>query len=204
MKLGLRTSNDLAFDMQKKMRARMAKVFDRPTPAVIRAVQVDKAVGNGPSFVSTVSLKSTDSDFQQRLNVLAQTEEFGGTLTPGEVGRKVLSVPGYNSPLLNRYGSINRGAIAAIMSAGTYRKSQVGIFTVNGHEGLWQRVGKDGHELRLLALFEQSAVYKPRLGFYDTARAVMADAASFATARVARINGSKGNDAGPDASPANV
>lgn len=199
--VAMRALNNAAFQVRAGLQAhiRSPGTFDRPTPAVVSAVRVQKATRE--NLRAIVFFGHPDPAFQQRLNALGQLEESGGVATPDTFGRKRISVPlkastqggpGGSVPILNRYGGMRKDAMRRLT-----KRPDVFVGLANGKPGtlgIYQRYEGDirrtvsglatrgaggrfasrsetvrGEKLRLLVALEKRTKYKPKMGFYRTA-----------------------------------
>ena len=111
-----------------------------------------------------------------------------------ETGGERVRMPGW--PILtpvdvavNAYGNIPRALVRKLLA----EPENYFVAKIRGTYGLWERTARSGQRhvlrgqrgLRLLIAFRERAVYRPRFGFYDHARASIA--ANFRPARSAGL-----------------
>ena len=164
-------ANDAAFSAKEKLQEHMARVFDRPTPAVIRAVQVKKA-SPAPTATATIFLGHRDPAFQARLNNIGARQERGGVARPADVGRKSWAVPVRQKT--NGYGGLSRGTIPRLLKQKSVFVGRPGgrWGGGQGQYGVYRRVrGRTGRgRLILLVALERQARYPKRMDFVRTGR----------------------------------
>ncbi|PHK94130.1 hypothetical protein CR162_15315 [Pseudoroseomonas rhizosphaerae] len=164
-------ANDAAFEARAKVQEHMRMVFDRPTPGVLRAVQVKKATP-APTATATVFLGHSDPGFQRRLNALGQKQERGGVARPSDVGRKSWAVP--IRQRTNGFGGLNRGTVPRLLRQKLVFVGRPGgrWGGGQGQYGVYRRArGRAGRgRLILLVALEQQARYPKRMAFVRTGR----------------------------------
>lgn len=192
------TLNNVAFDVQKRQRERMAKVFDRPTPLVTRAWAVKKA--------KKTHLTAEVGATERRQRVL-QTHERGLKGRPRSKlgkylrGKNILMRGWYAVPVGNyrtdRYGNPSKAVTNRLikdMEAGAFelknshfkpgiyriiatgRKNKSVLFYVrykrkSGPATAEQTKRGKRNKVLMLYSFKNDLQYKPRLDFTKTALA---------------------------------
>lgn len=139
--------NDTAFQARTDAMAGMDKHLEKPTPWTKRGIRVGKSTK--AKLVSSVAIEP-DRWKYLRFQVSGGTRKHktdGTIVTPKSIRT-------------NQYGNITRGKIKALVSSG---KAFVG--TVGDVYGVWQRPGRKGGPLKLLARFEDQAEYARRYPF---------------------------------------
>lgn len=187
--VGPRALNDALFAARPVIQDHMRKSLDRPTPAVISAVRVEKAdVGAGLQATGALYLGHPDPSFQKRLNAIGRLQEEGGQLMPGQVDRKKLAVPvGIRR---NGFGGMPRGALRRLLDG----KRTFIVEAPGGRAGVYQ--GDPSGDSKLMAWLIPSARYKPRLQWRRTAERAVARALPEALARRIDAIGNPGGNAG--------
>jgi len=146
--------NDVLKDIKRNSEKRLKRQLDRPTPFTMKAFGIryaNKRTLTGKIFVKDIQAK------------YLKWAEDGGSRKPK--GRAI-AVP--VKQRLNKYGNMPKGALKRAIA-----KPTVFTGTPKGRPdapGVYQRMGKGGGKLKLLASFEPIAKYKPRLGFKRGAR----------------------------------
>jgi hypothetical protein len=147
-----------AFDARKATQAQLPRKLKAPTPWTIRGVRVEKAKKTKP--VAAVFFNPDRAKYMKyQISGGTRTNSSGPVLVPKTIR-------------LNKYGNIPRGKIRKLL-----QQPDTFIGTIRGVSGVWQRghISKSGKfsrrtksrgsNVRLLARFEDQAVYKSRFPF---------------------------------------
>lgn len=149
------------FDVVPAVERQIDRVFEKPVDFTRKGVGFRYA--NKATLVSTVLIKPMQAKY-------LTIEETGGVRTPA--GRALVMPVGQK---VNTYGNLPKGTVQRLLA-----RKDVFSGRINGVGGIWQRVydrrTKQNH-VKLLIAWEDKASYRPRFGFYDTAR--LAAQASF-------------------------
>lgn len=107
-------ATETAFAIRREEQQHFRQALDRPRPAVISAIHVQRArVTTGGAATSAVYVGHSDRGFQQRLDVALGLQEEGGRLTPGMLGRKRIAVP--VNVERDAYGGMSRSTIPRLL-----------------------------------------------------------------------------------------
>lgn len=142
------------YDVKPAVERRIDEAFDKPVEFTRKGVGFRWATKD--NLVSTVLIKPIQARY-------LKIEEEGGTRLP--VKRAIVMPVGQK---LNAFGNLPKGTVQRLLA-----RPDVFSGTVNGIGGLWQRTydrTTRKHGVKLLIAWEDKAEYKPRFGFYETAR----------------------------------
>lgn len=161
----VKTINNTAFEVRKSIQQSMPSQLDRPTPQVIRSIQVTKKA-NPNSISAEVGPMNKDGDFNRRLQILLKLNVFGGVSKPSAFKRRTLSVPtklpSIMPEMMTQFGGMKRGAIQKI-------KKKKGVFTVRkqNKDIIFIRKGKT--IAPLIAFKNETKYTKQQFKFFETA-----------------------------------
>ncbi len=134
--------NDTAFDARRAVQVQLPQKLDRPVPATIRGVRVERSQKR--RLIAWVY-------FVDYISRVMKYQVEGGTRRPR---RRAIPVPvGIKK---NTYGNIGRGRLQRLVDRPT-----TFVGEIEGVPGIWDR--KTG---RLLVAWKSKAVYKPRFPFH--------------------------------------
>lgn len=142
------------YDVAPAIERRIEQAFDNPVPFTLKGVGFRWATKN--NLVSTVLIKPIQAKY-------LKIEEEGGTRFPA---KRALVMP--VGQKLNQYGNLPKGTVQRLLARPDVFSGQV-----NGVGGIWQRTydrATKQRGVKLLIAWEDKASYKPRFGFYETAR----------------------------------
>ena len=142
--------NDTAFEMRRRERLELPRIFDRPSPWTIRGINVRKATPEKQVAVFYVQLS-------QARYLLKQ--EKGGISYPRR-GRRIMVPTEEAEPQTNELGSLGKGGVQKL-------KQLAGARYVTLASGLNAMVRQNALGLTVLAVFLRFVRYKPRYKFIE-------------------------------------
>jgi len=136
------------YDVKPAIEQQIDRAFENPIEFTRRGVAYQ------PAFKGTLSSRVLIKSIQ---NAYLMIEEYGGVRTPK---KRALTIPVEQK--VNSYGNLPRGTVQRLLA-----RKDTFSGRINGQGGIWQRTAKG---LRLLIAWEERATYRPRFGFYETAK----------------------------------
>jgi len=141
--------NDTAFEAREAVIKEVDRTFVSPTPFTRRGVRVRKATKQNP--VAHVYIPPIQARY------LRKQIEGGARRNVRKPGG---ALPAPADARLNRYGNLTRNQIKTLLSKpNTFRR------TINGVDGIWQRMKRGRRKLKLLVVFSRQQHYRPRFDF---------------------------------------
>lgn len=137
--------NDTALDAQKAAKVQAEKKLDRPTRSTINAIRVKRATKRrlvGEVFI----LPWAWAYLKYQVDGGTRNARGAGTAVPVNAR-------------LNKYGNIPS------RKKGLIKNRRQFIATVQGITGVWERFGRGGKQIKLIAAFEKQVTYTRRYAF---------------------------------------
>lgn len=148
--------NDVAEASIPAVQMEMERVFDKPTPFTKRGVAIRRASKANP--VAEVYLRPIQARY------LAKQIQGGVRRNLRKPGGKLPAPAGARR---NQYGNLTRNAIKRLLA-----RPNVFRGTINGVDGIWQRMRRRGR-LKLLVVMSDQQIYTPRFDFEGPIRLVV-------------------------------
>lgn len=174
-----KTLTKTAVAVKNELTAEMGRIFDRPTPFILKSLYVESATKS--NLVSEVGVK-----FDAVKHLTPQV--FGGTrsMKRSEKWLGHYWLPGKGAKL-NKYGNVATGRIVQILSVTQTHPDLYSRTTARSrkrnktlpkyfiaqkglHPGVWQREGKRG--VKPILIFGTVPTYRPIFKFYEKGMAV--------------------------------
>jgi len=146
--------NETAENAQAALKAQAQKKLDRPTKQTINAFRVGR--------------KSNKNNLTRNVFILPWAAAYLRYQIDG--GTRVVLGKGTGVPVnarLNKFGNIPG------RKKGLVKGKKQFIATINGITGVWQRHGRKGKFIKLIAAFETKVNYTKRLNFYKIVNGVV-------------------------------
>ena len=132
----------------------MQSDLDRPTPFTMKALKLWKARAKKGRIDALIKIQPIQAEYLQY------------TIMGGTIGRILTPTP---NARLNKYGNLpgKRKGMHGMATA----KSKF-VATINGTTGVWQRFGRGGRQVKLLAYVDDNATREARWDFFGIAERV--------------------------------